>query len=146
MQDTILKFEQLLGESAVYFPTIDISILEAKRTGKWSKKEILGHLTDSAIHNLVRFTEINYLEQPYYHRPYQQHNLVVINQYQEMDFPELIQLWLSLNKQIVRLFKSVNEEALVYKIILADQSVIDLRFLMTDYVEHLEHHIKQIKD
>ncbi len=41
--------------------------------------------------------------------------------------------------------KTVNEKALAYKIILSDHSEIDLKFLMTDYVEHLEHHINQIK-
>ena len=46
---------------------------------------------------------------------------------------------------MVRLMKSVDEKALDYKIILADESEIDLRFLMTDYVDHLEHHINQIR-
>ena len=41
--------------------------------------------------------------------------------------------------------KSVDEAALDYKIVLSDQSVIDLKFLMTDYVDHLEHHINQLK-
>jgi hypothetical protein len=145
MQNTILKFEQLLNENAISFPTIDNTVLEAKKPGKWSKKEILGHLVDSAIHNLVRFTEINYLEKPYHHRPYSQNDLVNLNQYQTMDINELTQLWLSLNKQIIRIFKNVDEKALDYQIILSDQSVIDLKFLMTDYVEHLEYHINQIK-
>lgn len=145
MQNAILKFEQLLSENAISFPTIDNVVLEAKKTGKWSKKEILGHLVDSAIHNLVRFTEINYLEKPYHHRPYSQNDLVNLNQYQTMDINELTQLWLSLNKQIIRIFKNVDDKALDYQIILSDQSVIDLKFLMTDYVEHLEYHINQIK-
>ncbi|PWA09004.1 DinB family protein [Flavobacterium laiguense] len=145
MQNATLKFEQLLDENAIYFPTIDNAALEAKNSGKWSKKEILGHLVDSAIHNLVRFTEINYLEKPYHHRPYSQNDLVNLNQYQTMDSNELIPLWLSLNKQIVRVFKGVDEKALDYQIIMNDQSVIDLKFLMTDYVEHLEYHINQIK-
>jgi hypothetical protein len=145
MQNTIFKFEQLLNENANYFPTIDNAILEAKNPGKWSKKEILGHLVDSAIHNLVRFTEINYVEKPYHHRPYSQNDLVNSNQYQEMDINELTQLWLSINKQIIRIFKGVDENALDYQIILNDQSVIDLKFLMTDYVAHLEYHIDQIK-
>jgi hypothetical protein len=145
MQNTIFKFEQLLNENAIYFPTIDNAILEAKNPGKWSKKEILGHLVDSAIHNLVRFTEINYVEKPYHHRPYSQNDLVNSNQYQEMDINELTQLWLSINKQIIRVFKGVDEKALDYQIILNDQSVIDLKFLMTDYVAHLEYHIDQIK-
>lgn len=72
-------------------------------------------------------------------------DLVNLNQYQQMDIDELIQLWFVVNKQIVRIMKSVYDEALDYKIILSDQSEIDLRFLMTDYVEHLEHHINQIK-
>ncbi|CAC9976979.1 DinB family protein [Flavobacterium panici] len=145
MQAAILKFEKLLNENVNHFPTLSTEVLEAKAAGKWSKKEILGHLTDSAIHNLVRFTEINYLEKPYHHRPYNQIDLVNLNQYQIMDPDELLQLWLVLNKQIVRLMKSVDEKALDYKIVLSDESVIDLRFLMTDYVEHLEHHINQIK-
>jgi hypothetical protein len=145
MQNAILKFEQLLNENAIFFPTIDSPILEAKNPGKWSKKEILGHLVDSAIHNLVRFTEINYLEKPYLHRPYSQIDLVNLNQYQTMDINELAQLWLSLNKQIIRIFKGVDEKSLDFQIILSDQSVIDLKFLMTDYVEHLEYHINQIK-
>jgi hypothetical protein len=145
MQHAILKFEQLLNENAIYFPTIDNTVLEAKKPDKWSKKEILGHLVDSAIHNLVRFTEINYLEKPYRHRPYSQNDLVNLNQYQTMDSNELIQLWLSINKQIVRIFKNTDEKALDYTIIMNDQSVIDLKFLMTDYVEHLEYHILQIK-
>ena len=145
MQNAILKFERLLNENSGFFPTIDSTILEERKPGKWSKKEVLGHLIDSAIHNLVRFTEINYAAKPYRHRPYNQIDLVNLNQYQTEDIIELSQLWLSLNKQIIRLMKSVDEEALDYKIILSDESVIDLRFLMTDYVEHLEHHINQIR-
>lgn len=145
MQDAILKFEKLLLENVRYFPTMTQKMLEERKPGKWSKKEILGHLTDSAIHNLVRFTEINYLEKPYHHRPYNQIDLVNLNQYQTMDIEELTQLWFSVNKQIVRIMKSVDNEALDYKIVLSDGTEIDLKFLMTDYVEHLEHHINQIK-
>lgn len=145
MQDAILKFEKLLLENVRYFPTMTQKMLEERKLGKWSKKEILGHLTDSAIHNLVRFTEINYLEKPYYHRPYNQIDLVNLNQYQTMDIDELTQLWFLVNKQIVRIMKSVDNEALDCKIVLSDGTEIDLKFLVTDYVEHLEHHINQIK-
>ncbi|UPZ14539.1 hypothetical protein [Flavobacterium humidisoli] len=55
MESVILKFEQLLNENVNYIPTIQNEILDAKNPGKWSKKEVLGHLVDSAIHNLVRF-------------------------------------------------------------------------------------------
>ncbi|KUJ62989.1 hypothetical protein AR687_06240 [Flavobacteriaceae bacterium CRH] len=145
MQNAISKFEQLLNENVNYFSTLENEVSEVKTPGKWSKKEIIGHLTDSAIHNLVRFTEINYVEKPYQYRTYNQIDLVNLNQYQKMEISELTALWFSINKQIVSIMKSVDEKALDYKIVLSDQSEIDLRFLMTDYVEHLEHHINQIK-
>lgn len=145
MQNAILKFEKLLLENVNYFPTISPTILAERKPGKWSKKEIIGHLTDSAIHNLVRFTEINYVEKPYRHRPYNQIDLVNLNQYQTMDIDELTQLWFSVNKQIITIMKSIDDQALAYKIVLSDESMIDLRFLMTDYIEHLEHHINQIR-
>ncbi|MNR44293.1 hypothetical protein D3C85_1630130 [compost metagenome] len=94
---------------------------------------------------MVRFTEINYVEKPYQHRPYSQMDLVNLNDYQSMDITELTQLWFVLNKQIIRIMKSVDDKVLDYKIVLSDKTLIDLRFLMTDYVEHLEHHINQIK-
>lgn len=146
MQTAIDKFERLLAENLEYFRTIAISILEEKTSEeKWSKKEILGHLVDSSIHNLVRFTEINYAEKPYVYRTYNQNDLVKINQYQEMYIEALVQFWLSINKQILRIFKSVNDENLEYEILLNDNSIINLRYLMTDFVEHLEHHMNQIK-
>jgi len=145
MELQIEKTERLLSIISEYFNSVSDAVLEFKPSeSKWSKKEILGHLIDSAIHNLVRFTEINYVEKPYHHRPYSQIDLVNLNQYQTMGANELIQLWLSLNKQIIRVFKNVDDKALDFQIILSDQSVIDLRFLMTDYVDHLEYHINKI--
>lgn len=146
MELQIEKTERLLSITKEYLNCISDAVLELKPSkDKWSKKEIIGHLIDSAIHNLVRFTEINYVEKPYYLRSYSQIDLVDLNQYQTMDTKELITLWLLLNKQIIRVFNEVDDKALGYQIIMNDQSVIDLKFLMTDYVEHLEHHINQIK-
>lgn len=145
MQDVIRKFEKLLDENLDYLKNADKAILEFKPENKWSKKEILGHLIDSSIHNLVRFTEIHYVAKPYVYRSYNQNDLVSINRYQSTDIDELVQLWLSINKQIIRLFKSVENHELQYEIELNDKSIVNLRFLMTDYVDHLEHHINQIK-
>lgn len=144
MQDVIRRFEKLLETTLDFIKNADKKTLEIRPENKWSKKEILGHLVDSSIHNLVRFTEIHYAAKPYVHRTYNQDDLVRINRYQEADIDELLQLWLSVNKQILRIFKSVSEEALQYKIELNNKTIVNLRFLMTDYVDHLEHHSNQI--
>src|SRR6187399_13913 len=66
--------------------------------GKWSKKEILGHLIDSAINNLKRFTEIQFLPQPYKVISYRQNELVAINHYQDLPLAHLLDFWKTINQ------------------------------------------------
>lgn len=111
---------------------------------KWSKQEILGHLIDSAVNNLQRFTEIQFQEKPYVIRPYSQEGLVNANHYQTAHPKELITLWLSLNYHIGHIMQQQTEATLAYAIVLPNGETSDLRFLMEDYVVHMEHHVRQI--
>ena len=61
--------------------------------GKWSRQEILGHLIDSAINNLKRFTDAQVSKGPYQLQPYDQNALVGINQYQSLSLTHLLTLW-----------------------------------------------------
>ena len=145
MKPAIEKLKSLLAEGELYFASADENFLRQPYThGKWSRKQILGHLIDSAINNLTRFTEIGYQPQPYVYREYNQAELVKINNYQEMPTEELLQLWLSLNKQIARIMASTTEQRLNLKIQFTDGSLSDLRYIMHDYPEHMEHHVRQI--
>ena len=145
MTSSIAKLNSLLAKTLRYFNASDEAFLRKPYLpGKWSRKQILGHLTDSAIHNLTRFTEIGYQPQPYIHREYNQAELVRINDYQEMDTAGLLQLWLSLNHQITRVMSSATDERLNLKIKFTDGTLSDLRFIMHDYPEHIEHHVRQI--
>ncbi len=142
MQSTITRFEILLSS----IPLSGISGLTYKASPeKWSKLEIIGHLIDSAINNLQRFTEIQFEPRPYQIRRYNQDELVKANAYQEADSGKLIALWISLNIRILAIMKRQTDTTLAYPIILPDGEPSDLRFLMTDYVDHLEHHVKQLK-
>ncbi|MCB0663867.1 MAG: cupin domain-containing protein, partial [Saprospiraceae bacterium] len=49
-----------------------------------------------------------------------------------------------LNRQIVSLWKNYTESTWKTPIVLPDSSEADLAFLVKDYVDHLEHHLKQI--
>lgn len=111
---------------------------------KWSKSEILGHLVDSAINNLKRFTESQFSQEPYLVIAYNQDELVKINKYQEKKFDDLLKLWCHLNKQIAFILKDVSEEQLKTKINLYDLSICDLEFLIEDYITHMKHHLKQL--
>ena len=141
MKDKILKFEFLLDnltlQSIIDFEVkIDVN--------KWSKKEILGHLIDSAINNLQRFTEIQYYEKPYKIRPYNQDALVKYNDYQNKNNQNLFDLWLHLNRHILEIIKNQTDKTLAYQLILPNGTLTNLQFLIEDYIEHLFYHVSQI--
>src|SRR5215212_10562037 len=71
---------------------------------KWSKKEIVGHLADSAQNNIRRFIVAQYEENPTIN--YNQDMWVSIADYQHYDLPDLIDFWYLLNKHISVILKS----------------------------------------
>ncbi len=113
---------------------------------KWSKKEILGHLIDSAEVNLHRFTEI--LEIPasssYQVKPYNQDAMVEQNNYQITDTMELLLRWRHLNERILKKIKLILESDLNHSVFLISSEVVRPNFLVSDYINHTEHHLKQI--
>jgi hypothetical protein len=113
--------------------------------GKWSPQEIMGHLVDSALNNLRRFTEIQFLPQPFTVIGYQQDNLVMINRYQQLPADHLLTLWQLLNRQIIYVIKNIPDEKLAYTVIIASKGAEkNLEWLIVDYVDHMEHHLRQI--
>ncbi len=114
--------------------------------GKWSKQEILGHLIDSAINNLQRFTEVQFLPQPYIVKAYQQNELVLVNHYAALPAEHLVQLWQSLNRQIIFVVENIPAEKLHYPVNpkYASNEMKTLAWIIGDYVAHLAHHWKQL--
>lgn len=145
MEQRIDEFELALNKLEDLFASGAITDFEAKRAkAAWSKKEILGHLIDSAINNLQRFTEIQYAEKPYKIRPYNQDELVKANGYQDKNNQDLFGLFIALNRHIVYVMKKQDKESLKYEIVLPNQTVTDLQFVMEDYIDHFHHHLNQI--
>jgi hypothetical protein len=74
---------------------------------KWSRKEILGHLIDSAIYNHQRFVRSQFEDVPVI--SYDQDKCVENNYYQETDPEQLISFWTSYNLQILSLIRLMPE-------------------------------------
>ncbi|MBN8586183.1 MAG: DinB family protein [Ignavibacteria bacterium] len=121
-----------------------------KSPKKWSKKEIFGHLCDSAVNNLSRFVRAQFETEPFLIVPYAQDDWVRVNYYNDMDTGELLNYWITLNRQIVRVISNIPESKLAVKIELGnaafreDSTDKTLLWLIEDYVVHMEYHLKQI--
>ena len=145
MTEITNKLEQLLKKGLEYLgESSELELCKKESEKKWSKKEILGHLIDSGINNLQRFTEIQFENKPYQIRNYNQNELVKANDYQNSDTNEIVEFWSSINNRILSLIRKQTEKTLSYKIELEKDNFCNLKFLIEDYVAHLQHHLQQI--
>lgn len=111
---------------------------------KWSKKEILGHLIDSAANNHQRFIRVQYENIPTI--KYDQNKWNELNHYQQLESKHIIQLWTIYNQHLLEILKRIPEENLGMELNVGNEINVTLQFLMDDYLLHLEHHLKQIVD
>lgn len=111
-------------------------------SGKWSRKQILGHLIDSAANNHQRFIRMQLA--PELHFPgYQQNEWVDRNGYASRPWNELVELWAAYNRHLAHVMERLDPAAL--KNIWDSGSFrYDLAFVAVDYVDHLRHHVEQI--
>ena len=107
---------------------------------KWSKKEILGHLIDSAQSNIRRFVKAQYEDSPSIR--YNQDKWVAINGYQQWNTHDIIELWYALNKQVCYILRNTPEE--MYERTVQTEALHDIQWLAADYVKHLLHHLHVI--
>jgi len=108
---------------------------------KWSKKEIIGHLIDSATNNHQRFVRGQFENIP--EISYDQNNWNEFSFYNQIDSIQIISFWTIYNKQIIEIIKRIRKENLEKQIKIGNNK-LTLELLIIDYVEHLEHHLKQI--
>ncbi|WP_257346874.1 DinB family protein [Pseudalkalibacillus decolorationis] len=144
MSDLITELEMLI--STVPENVLSLSDVENKsKPSKWSKKEILGHLCDSASVNHRRFVEILISEEPIEIVGYKQDLWVQAHNYQnEYSIKDTLDVWKALNTQITNLLTDLNEEQWNLQCLTHDEGAVTLEWLVNDYLEHTHHHLDQI--
>jgi len=113
---------------------------------KWSKKEILGHLVDSAANNHHRFVKAQFQDEPFNMEGYEQNEWVDIQKYNDKDTNSLVELWKIYNEHILFIIENTPEMNLVIKCVAEDafENAETLFLLMKDYVDHMDHHLNKI--
>lgn len=127
---------------------------ERPAPGKWSPREVIGHLIDSASNNHRRFVEAQ-LSEDLVFPGYAQEKWVAAQRYQDAPWPELVALWRGFNLQLARVIEAAPEEArrrprathnldqIAWRGVPRSEPAT-LEYFMSDYVAHLRHHLGQI--
>jgi hypothetical protein len=143
MSQTIVELEKIMNE---YFPLLlqvnEDSYSDKPLPNKWSKKEIMGHLIDSAENNIRRCIVAQYEDNPKI--IYNQDKWVSISNYQQWNAKDIIDLWYLLNKQLRNILKNTSAEILQRNCETSETHTIS--WIAEDYIKHLLHHLHVVLD
>lgn len=112
--------------------------------GGWSRKQILGHLIDSASNNHQRFVRAQ-LQDELRWPGYDQTGCVRVQRYQDARWKDLLGFWAAYNRFLVHVMAAVPEEKRNTPCWIGDNPRMTLEELAADYLKHLEHHLDQIQ-
>ena len=139
---TALRAE--VDTAAVRLRTLnETEVTRERGPGKWIRKEILGHLIDSAANNHQRFVRAQSID-PFVWPGYAQDFWVSVHRYRQRPWAELIDLWVALNRHVAQVIESVPPERREIRCIIGDNEPASLEWWMRDYLRHMKHHLAQI--
>ena len=153
--DHARRLAAAVGRAAPALLRLDDAASSARPApGKWSPREIIGHLIDSASNNHQRFVRMSGRDDLVV-EGYEQDRWVAQQRYQESPWEELVVLWLTYNRQLARVMTATpagdrarsravhNLDERAFRPVSRDRAVT-LDYFMSDYVDHLEHHLAQV--
>jgi hypothetical protein len=110
---------------------------------KWSRKEELGHLLDSAANNHQRIVRAQLEDKPAM-PGYDQTGWVALHDYQHRDWGELIGVWKAFNRQLLAAAEAVPESGWPRTLTVRGSEPLTLQFVFEDYIAHMVHHLEHI--
>src|SRR2546427_2029201 len=112
MREWLTDFRQTIEsatECLLRFDEAESSRPQAE--GKWSAKEVMGHLIDSAANNHARFV-LAQLRDDLVFPGYEQNRWVDIQNYREASWPQLVDLWTAYNRHLVHVMSYAADDKL----------------------------------
>ena len=141
--------KELRGEveqAAARFRTMNEADAAASRGAeKWSRKEVLGHLIDSACNNHQRFVRARFAD-PFVGPGYDQVEWVKLHRYRDRPWADLVDLWVAMNRQLAEVIEHTPAEKLQTALVIGAREPLSLEWWIRDYLRHVKHHLAQIAD
>ena len=144
MKEIAQRLEKVIDDAA--HTLFDISESESEKRpapGKWSKKEIIGHLIDSASNNHQRFVRAQETSSLSL-LGYTQDFWVSRQDYQSEPWKTLVALWTTYNTHLAHLIGRIPPDCSGNLCVIDGGKPVTLKWLADDYITHAEHHLKQI--
>ena len=111
--------------------------------GKWQRRQVLGHLIDSAANNHLRF--VRALIEPTLEGPgYDQEACVEVQNFAAAPLETTIALFVSYNRLLGHIIRQIPPAKLSTPCRIGGTDPVTLEALAIDYVDHLQHHLRQI--
>jgi hypothetical protein len=111
--------------------------------GGWSRKQVIGHLIDSASNNHQRFVRAA-LQTSLDFPGYDQSGSVQVQAVQDADWQLLVGLWAAYNRYLAHVIARLPASKLETVCRIGSGDAVTLEFLATDYLTHLGHHLGQL--
>lgn len=112
---------------------------------RWSIAEVVGHMIDSACNNHQRFIRAQ-ADQADQLRQYDQNAWVLGSNYQQSDWKALVSLWHFYNQHLAQVMRNIPQDAMQTVCTVGSSPPCTLKFLVNDYLDHMEHHLKKIEE
>jgi hypothetical protein len=114
-----------------------------RRAGGWTRKQIVGHLLDSAANNRQRFVRAS-ADGRYAGPKYAQDAWVGAHGYAEQEWETLLRWWQAEHEILAAVVDRIPEGQLGAECVVGDDEPVTLRFLVEDYVAHQRWHFAQL--
>ena len=112
----------------------------ARGEGKWSPKQELGHLIDSAANNHMRFVRAT-LDGEFRGPSYLADEWVRLHGYCDIPWESIVALWLGFNSLLARLVDRIPERGLQNPCYIGSSEPLKVGYVIEDYVRHMQHHL-----
>ncbi|MGA7245412.1 MAG: DinB family protein [Terracidiphilus sp.] len=113
------------------------------REGGWTRKQIVGHLLDSATNNRQRFVRAT--SDGSFNGPnYVQDAWVAAHGYADQPWGTLLGWWEAEHEILMAVVDRIPDSRLDAACVMDEDAPVTLRFLIEDYVAHQRWHLKQL--
>jgi hypothetical protein len=155
MSDWLNDFRRTIDHAAARLLLIpEANSATPPAEGKWSPKQIIGHLIDSAAHNHQRFVRAQFGDDLVF-PGYEQAAWVEVQRYNDEPWSQLVELWRHYNLHLAHVMSNIpvevrtkartrhNLDLIAWQTVSTSEPVT-LEYFLQDYVAHLQHHLNQI--